>query len=486
MTPLPLTLTQPFAHQAKIIEETRDRRYWGLFMEQGTGKTHVTIATFVHLYRNGLINGVLILAPNGVHDNWIRNEIPIHCPLHNPDDMLTATWHSNKSQRTWDWCANSPDMHKLVVLAANIEAVRVPRFRESIGEFIQKRKFLLIVDESTVIKNPKADQTKAVIKLAEYATYKRILTGTPITQSPLDLWAQCRTLSPDAIPYPSFTAFKHEFAVEQILNFGHRAFRKVVGYQNQDRLAAYLAKFTTRILKKDCLDLPDKLYQIRYVELTDEQKRVYRDLMKQSLAMIDPGMVTVTTAITMILRLQQVTLGYVPSDDGTILKIPHRRIQALGTLLDEMQGKAIIFVRFLEDISQIRQLLSDRGLTVSQWVEYSGSTTQEQRHRAVTRFQEDESCRFFVATNAASRGLTLTAATNVVYYSQGYSLETRLQSEDRAHRIGQDRNVLYTDFIAQGTVDERIIMALREKKELADCVLDKARLAHLLELQETS
>jgi superfamily II DNA or RNA helicase len=214
-----LTKTTSFKHQAEIIERSKDARYFGLFMEQGTGKSHVIIATFTHLFRTGKINGVLILAPNGVHDNWVRNEIPTHCAL-SPDEVILACWHGSDSTRkkrffeyacTADHGLNGPAENKLVILVANIEAVRTTAFSELLAEFIQRNKFLLVVDESTIIKNPKADQTKAVFKIAKNASYSRILTGTPITQSPLDLWAQCRVLSEDALPYPSFTAFKGMF-----------------------------------------------------------------------------------------------------------------------------------------------------------------------------------------------------------------------------------------------------------------------------------
>ncbi len=479
-----LTKTTPFRHQAEIIEATKDKPYFGLFMEQGTGKSHVTIATFTHLYRTGKIDGVLILAPNGVHDNWIRNEIPIHCAVP-PHEISLAVWHGSdgkKKRAIWEWCCSCDSIEvPFVVLAANIEATRTSAFVDYIRTFMLRRRFLLVVDESTVVKNPKADQTRETIKIAKNASYTRILSGTPITQSPLDLWAQCRVLNELALPYPSYTAFKHTFAVEQVLNFGHRSFNKVVGYQNQDLLAKLISPFTVRVLKKDCLDLPDKIYQTRYVELTPEQRRIYRDLTKQCLATLEPGMVTVTTAITMMLRLHQVTLGYVQADDGVMRQIEHNRIKTLMDLLEENTSKAIIFCRFVEDVNQVAQAIGQAG---KEFVVYYGGVGQQDRVCAVDEFQGNPEIRYFIATNAAAKGLTLTAAEQVIYYSQGFSLETRLQSEDRAHRIGQVKNVVYTDFISPGTVDEKVITALRQKKELADGVLDRTKLTEILSLEE--
>lgn len=183
----------------------------------------------------------------------------------------------------------------------------------------------------------------------------------------------------------------------------------------------------------------------------------------------------------MMLRLHQVTLGYVPSDDGTMRNIEHNRIKALIELLEETEGKTIIFCRFLEDVKQVRDAL----LPINQGsVQYHGGVSNDDRVQGVARFQESRDCRFFIATSAAAKGLTLTAAEQVIYYSQGFSLETRLQSEDRAHRIGQKKSVLYTDLVSQGTVDEKVIAALRQKKELADGVLDREQLVKLLALDE--
>lgn len=475
--------TTPYKHQKEVFERSKDAPYFGLFLEQGTGKTLVGIATFTHLFTEGKINGVLITAPNGVHDNWTRIEIPKHCILEPNRDMHIATWHSTdgaKKMKRWDWVANQSPTNSLAVLAANVEAVRTESFWKSIDGFLKERNFMLIVDESTVIKNPKAQQSKNCHFLAESATYTRIMTGTPITQSPLDLWSQCRVLSKEALPYRSWTAFKHEFAIEQVQYMGQRSFNQIVGYKNQDLLAQLIEPFTYRVLKKDCLDLPPKVYQTRFVELTAEQKRVYKDLGAQCLATLGDGkgMVTVTTVITMLLRMHQIVLGYVPNDDPKeMVRIPHNRIRVLLDLLEENPSKAVIFCRFLEDIHQLKE-----ALPAHSFVCYTGEVGAGERTCAIDQFQTNEDTRYFLATSAAARGLTLTAAEQVVYYSQGYSLETRLQSEDRAHRSGQTKTVVYTDLCSAGTVEDAIVQALQAKKELAASVMDKKAVAVMLGL----
>jgi SNF2 family DNA or RNA helicase len=489
-----LTKTTSYAHQLKIIEESKDRNYAGYFMEQGTGKTHVTIAVATHLFLGGKIEAVLVLAPNGVHDNWAINEIPLHCSL--PDSAREVlTWHSSdgvKKRNAFEHGLSTIGPGKLTYILANVEALRTKAFMELMEKYLiqgsifdtpTSTKWMMVIDESTVIKSMKADMTKAAIKLGGHAMYKRILTGTPVTQGPMDLFSQCRFLGKDVLPYNSQTAFKCEFVIEQAVDLGpgRPRFNKIIGYRNQDKLARLLLPFTWRVMKADCLDLPPKIYQTRYVELTPDQKRIYKELVRTSLANLDDSTVTVLNAITLMLRLQQVTLGYVTNDEKVITDIPTNRINVLNDLISEMaaDAKVIIFCRFRADIDKITaDLCKEYGRDC--FTEYHGGIDDDGRSTAVRSFQEKPSVRFFVATKAAARGLTLTAATQVVYYSQDFSLEARLQSEDRAHRIGQKSSVVYTNLVARGTVDEKVIAALMKKQDIANLVLDRSAITQLI------
>lgn len=493
-----LTKTTSYAHQLKIIEESKDRNYAGYFMEQGTGKTHVTIAVGTHLFLAGKIQAILVLAPNGVHDNWAINEIPAHCPL--PEtDRTVLTWHASdgvKKRNAFEYGLGKMGSGQLTYILANVEALRTKAFMELMEKYLIKgsifdtpttTKWMMVIDESTVIKSMKADVTKAAIKLGGHAMYKRILTGTPVTQGPMDLFSQCRFLGKDVLPYNSQTAFKCEFVIEQAVDLGpgRPRFNKIVGYRNQDKLARLLLPFTWRVMKADCLDLPEKIYQTRYVELTPEQRRVYKELVRTSLATVDDGTVTVLHAITLMLRCQQVALGYVTNDDKIITTIPSNRINVLRDLISEMAAnpKVIIFCRFREDVKQVVEALR-LDYPDHKSVQFHGDIDSDIRSEAVRSFQEEPTVRFFVATKAAARGLTLTAASQVVYYSQDFSLEARLQSEDRAHRIGQRSSVVYTNLVARGTVDEKVISALMKKQEIANLVLDRANLTQFLQLDE--
>lgn len=481
-----LTLTTSFKHQVTAINLSKDRPYFALFMEQGTGKSHVIIATWTHLFRQGELDGVLLLAPSGVQHMWERNEIPIHSPL-NHEELQICCWHNGmpkRQQNIWSYHTENHNPKQLLVLCANIEAIRTEPFRKSITKFVNQRKWMFVIDESTTVKNHKSDQAKECFKIAAFAKYTRILTGTPITQSPLDLFSQCRILSRAALPYDSWTTFKAEFANEIQQRFGHRSFAKILNYKNEDKLAQIVGSFSYRVLKADCLDLPPKVYNTRYVELTAEQKRIYNELVTTSLATLaNAEFVLVTTVLALLTRLHQVTMGYVPNEDKELVQIPHNRGPVLRELLEQTPTKAIIFCRFMEDIRQVEKVLLEIGDPHS-YVKYTGEETAENKTNAVDQFQNRPTCRYFLATKAAARGLTLTAAEQVVYYSQDYSLEARLQSEDRAHRSGQTKSVVYTDLVARGTVEEKIIAALQGKKELAASVMGKDAFQQLITLKE--
>lgn len=485
-----LMKTKSYAHQAKIIEESRDKEFAGYFMEQGTGKTHITLRVASHLFTQGKITHVLVLAPNGVHTNWAVNEIPLHCDV----PFRIALWNTSdgKYKRAEFEMNLTHEPGTLNFILANVEAVRTKEFMHLMQKHLlngaefklqEKLPFMIVVDESTIIKNPKADVTKGCTILADHAAYRRILTGTPITQGSLDLFSQCRFLGKSAIPYTSFTAFKYEFAVEEVVNLGpgRPMFTKVVGYRNQDKLAKLLSTFSWRVMKKDCLDLPEKVYQTIYVELTPEQKAAYRSLVKLAMIELEASTVTALSALTVLLRCQQIVLGYVTDDAKNLVAIDSNRIKALSETIAALPTteKCIIFCRFKEDVRRIVETLGPEMC-----VQYHGGVNEESRTENVRLFQESPDRRFFVATSAAARGLTLTAATQVIYYSQDFSLEKRLQSEDRAHRIGQKKTVVYTNLIAKGTVDEKIVQALMQKKNIADMVLDNQTVREFLELRD--
>ena len=334
------------------------------------------------------------------------------------------------------------------------------------------RNGLIAIDESTTIKNHKAKRTKALMKIASAFKYKRLLTGSPVTKSPMDLYSQCEFLRPGLLGYDSYYAFQGRYAVMQRKTMGSHAFQQLVGYRNLDELTFKIDQFSYRVLKQDCLDLPDKIYTVRYVGLTKQQRDMYNSIKQHALVMLDNGeLSTAPAVITQMLRLQQILSGHLKTDDGDTIYFDSKRMDALKEILEEHDGKAIIWSRFRYDIRQITKMLNDtfgQGCAAS----YYGDTSDDERQRAIKDFQNSEHLKFFVGNpSTAGYGLTLTEADLVIYYANDFNLETRAQSEDRAHRIGQKNNVTYVDLISEGTIDERIVKSLQSKIDIGAKVL---------------
>ena len=466
--------TEPFDHQRKALEDSWAAAFYALFMEMGTGKSKVAIDTIGALYKSNKIKAALILAPKGVYDNWVKGEIPTHLP--DDIDRQVVRWVPSSTKK------HQEDMHEIVygegdglkIFVMNIEALSTPRGTKAAYFFLKENPDnIMVVDESTTIKNRKATRTKNVMMLADEAKYRRILTGSPVTKSPMDLYSQCAVLSPKALGFNSYYAFQNRYALVQKRKMGTRAFQEIVGYRRLDELNSKLDRFSNRILKEDCLDLPDKMYIRRDVALTDEQKRVYLQMKKLALAKLENGeLATTASVLTQIMRLQQICCGFLQPDEGEIQVLDNNRLKELLEITDELQGKAIIWASYTHDIQQIASALRDR-FGPEAVATYFGDTPQDERQAIVERFQDKENpLRFFVGQpRTGGYGITLTAANTTVYYSNSYDLEIRLQSEDRAHRIGQRNKVTYIDLVSPETIDEKILIALRGKIDLAGKVL---------------
>ena len=255
------------------------------------------------------------------------------------------------------------------------------------------------------------------------------------------------------------------------MSFNGRTFQKVVGYKNLGELSDKLKPFSHRVLKDDCLDLPKKTFMKRIIQLSPDQHKVYAQMKQLALAEMNGKMITTATALTQLMRLQQITCGHFKADDGTTQEIPNNRTGELIDILHEIEGKVVIWAHWQKDVTLIiKELVKefDHGCCV----DYFGLTPQSERQENIRKFQEDENVRFFVGTpQTGGYGITLTAASNMIYFSNGYDLEKRKQSEARIDRIGQTKPMTYIDILAENTVDERIVKALRKKINIASEVM---------------
>jgi hypothetical protein len=477
--------TTPYEHQRRAFLMSRDLEAFALFMEQGTGKTKVLIDTAAHQWAQGKIDALLVVAPNGVHRNWVDNELPVHMP-----DWVKwkAHWWKAPSSASkthvakWDEAANHDG---LAVLCINVEALSHKATFDYIRGWMRHRRVMMVVDESTRIKEMTSNRTKNVLKMGEYTVSRRIATGTPVAEGPLDLFPQFYFLDQNMLGFPNFQSFKSTFAILQ--NVGDKTFDRwvknpvtgknekkaepiqmVVGYRDVDHLQSLVEPHSFRVLKTDCLDLPEKVYTKWPVELSKEQQRIYNELKTQLWSEVKGQLITAPMVMTKLMRFRQ-TIGGFP--EGVVLD-DQPRIAAMIEWAKSFPKttKAIIWAAFRPELDAIATALREAfpGEGVS---EYHGGIPAEIRANGLKAFQTNPDFRWFVANGqSAGVGLTLTSASQVGYYSNHYSLELRLQSEDRAHRIGQRNPVTYTDFIAPGTIEDKVVQALRDKKNLADTI----------------
>jgi SNF2 family DNA or RNA helicase len=353
----------------------------------------------------------------------------------------------------------------------NVEAFSTQKGVGFAERFLSCHNTLMAIDESTTIKNPDAKRTKNICKLSPYAKYKRILTGSPVTKSPLDLYKQCDFLAPELLDHTSYYTFRTRYAVMKTANFGGRSVQIVVGYRNLDELAEKLKVFSYRVLKDECLDLPPKTFMKRIVKLTLAQEKVYKEMKHLALAEMEGKMMTTATVLTQLMRLHQITCGHFRADDGTIKDINNNRLDELLDVLDEVEGKAVIWAHYQHDVERIIERIR-KEYTFDSAVDYYGLTPSSERQQNIEKFQNDDGCRFFVGTpQTGGYGITLTAASTMIYYSNGYDLEKRQQSEARIDRIGQKFPMTYIDIMAEDTVDERIVKALRKKVNIATQIM---------------
>ena len=462
--------TKPYAHQLKALKKSHNKELFAYFMEMGTGKSKVLIDNVSMLYDKGKINGFLLVAPKGVYKNWFDSEIPTHMVKH--IDKKIVLWQANitKSQQLKLDSLFEPgeDLHILIM---NVDAFSTSKGVEFAAKFLRCHRTMMAIDESTTIKNPDAKRSKHICSLGQYAKYKRILTGSPVTKSPLDLYKQCEFLGEGLLDFTSYYAFRTRYAILKTMNFGSHSAKVPVGYQNLQELSDKIAVFSDRVLKEDCLDLPDYTYQKRIIQLSKEQQKIYDQMKNVALAQMDGKLMTTSTALVQLMRLQQITCGHFKADDGTLKIIKNERVNALMDILEEVEGKAIIWAHWRHDIDSIVKAIEKEypGSVMT----YYGSTSTEDRAKAIKEIQDPESkVRFLVGTpQTGGYGISLTEANVMIYYSNGYDLEKRTQSEARINRIGQKRKMTYIDIICEKTVDERIVKALRKKINIASEVM---------------
>jgi SNF2 family DNA or RNA helicase len=446
----------------------------------GLGKTRITIDTLGLLWLNDYITHALILAPAGVYRNW-EKEFVKHLPDTVRVEMHTWNKMTTKTEKASFAKLISPetggDNGCLKVMLMNVEALSTGKGYDFAKKFLQSHgPGAMVVDESSTIKNRRARRTKNTVNLGRFAAYRRILSGLPTPNSPLDLWAPFEFLSgaqPNLLGYKNYYAFTGRYAIQRTMRLGsQRQFQTIVGYRNLEDLQSRVDNHAARLTKEECLDLPEKIYLTRESVLSPEQRRLYTQLKDEALAELGTLTVAPKNVISRLLRLQQVVCGHVGTDGGETVTVPGNRLKVLMELLEEIPGKVVIWANFRHSVKMIHDEIAKTYGKDSVAMFY-GDTTTAKRVETNTSFQDPKSeLRFLVANpSVAGYGLDLTEASVCVYFSRDFRLDTRLQSEDRLHRIGQTKAVTYIDIVTPNTIDDHVRKALRQKMVLSAKVL---------------
>jgi len=469
--------TEPFTHQAKELAEHGMDKIRAIHWEQGTGKTWLGLATLEKLHAAGEINGAFILAPPGLHTNWVDYEIPDHLSL----PHMAVAYRSNKAKTKKHQAECNALLYtpECPILAMSYPGIKTEAGKKLAKQFLTKRKCLYIADESNRIKTPSAKVTRTVLASGDYAEYKRTLCGTPITNTPFDVYTQFRFLDKSFwanTPYGlgSFQCFKTFFGIwEKGYNGAQdREYDVLVGFKNMEILRKLVKLMSSRVLKDDVLDIPAKLYSYAGFEMTAKQWRLYKEIEDEFMAEIDGELIFTPLAITRLLRLQQIACGYLPTGDENeciMIEKDNPRLKALLEITQDLPHKAIIWARFIKDIDLICEALGDKA------VRWDGSISEDEREANKRAFKTEDvsKVQFMVATpDSMGEGHTLNEAKTSIYYSNSYKMKERHQSECRNHRAGQNDHVRYIDLVADNSKDVDIINALRMKFDNASQVVD--------------
>lgn len=447
----------PTARQAEGVEKAWPHQGYAFFWVMGAGKTLSTIILANLRRAHSLIDQVLVICPTSIKGVWSK-EYERYSAMEQHVHILESG-------------GKDPKYDGFPIMVVGVEALSQGGAFQKAMDFVIAGRTMVVIDESSTIKNHDAGRTERCWEIGQNAQFRLILTGTNVTQGVQDLFAQMYFVDPCIVGELSYYSFRNKYCV-----LGGFEQRKIVGYKDIDLLFNKIRPFCDVIRKKDMKGLPDKNYQIREVKASPDQIRACKELAREMKTRLGDKTVTVQNALEALLRFQQIAGGFDP--DGTPLT-SNPKMAELMNVLEECNDKAIIWARFLPEVAAITTALEKRwpGSTLS----LCGSVDSSLRQPMVDEFQINASKRFFVVNQATgAKGLTLTAATLSVYYSNTFSHEDRSQSEDRNHRIGQEFPVTYVDLITNLKVDKLIHAALATKKDVSNFVNDSLHIDDLL------
>lgn len=475
--------TVPYRHQRDDFYASRDREWFAWLWEMGLGKSKQLCDNVAWLWQEGKIDSVLVVCwPKQLIWTWIKDQFPIHLPEPVLEAANLVPWTPNPKKDEFNRLASLFEPRKngspkLDVLVMNVEALSTDKGVKFAERFLKKHNStMMAIDESTRIKSTTSMASKRAVKLGRLAKYRRIMTGTPAPESPVDVYGQYEFLREGLTGHWSLFTFKQDFCLTEKRfrmdpKKGRTEYPVITGYQNIDRLNRTLLENGSRLLKKECLDLPAKIYKRVYVELTAKQRAAYDELMREAvLELGETDLVTAQMVITKILYLRQITCNLARSDlDKKVYWIDedeNPRFDAVGNLVEGHSGQGLVWGVFVPALQELHRYLKERFPT-KRFGLIHGEIKTDVRQQLVEQLQSGHLDYLVQQTRTGGYGTTLTKATMSVYHDNDWSLETRLQSEDRNHRIGQTESVVYQDVVVRDTVDEMVVQALIRKDTLA-------------------
>ncbi len=438
--------------------------------DPGAGKSKSLTDAMCYLYCENKIDAAIIVAPNElVSEQWPMKQLPndIH------DDIPSKAWiwdktKSKKSQRAYE---DLKEFQGLQVISLNIDALKTKDGSKLVMNFINKHKgrVLFAFDESQYGKNPSSQRHKALDAAMGRCDWRAILTGTLIAKNLVDAWAQFKLLDPRILGYKYMSSFRNEFCELRFNGFAN----EIVGHKNIDKFYKLIEPYSYRISKSELGY--EKLYDTFEFSMSPEQKAVFKTLKEEFIAQLDSGeLMTVSNALSATVRMQQVTCGYLPLEDGSYQIFPNSRLEALKAWLETMEGeKVVIWCRFLHDVKFIKEALGKAC------IDLSGNVTSDERIVNKNRFIKEPDVLYAIGTpDAAGTGTDglQEVCNRAIYYSNSYNSLLRAQSEDRTSRLNGETTSFYTDLVCKGGIDRRILRNLQSKKDLAKLTLDDIRL----------
>lgn len=475
-------MTYPFRlpnykHQQKEWDEHRDDPARALLWQMRTGKTKSVLDLACYLYTEGKIDGVLVFAPNGVHVNWVRRQLPPHMWTTVP--YVAHAWQSSMA-KTPEHAASlerclTAGKDVLPVFTVNSESIIYDKVAALITKFIKKRRIMLVVDESHDFRSPGSKRTKRIRALSKRCVIKRILTGTSVSNSPLAAFSQFEILQPGALGHQRFAEFEHDFAhYIDARTKGGQTYKKLEGYRNLDELQKRMADWASVVLREDVDDMPNLILDERTIVLSEEHRNKYQKFVKEQILELENG--SEAEAIeggVVLIKLQQILSGFVVDTEAQVQDIvADKDNPRLLALLDEVSntaGKVIIWCKYQEDLRRVSRALAEYEPKPIKAVQYHGQIhSQQKRQQAIDAFMTDPDVKCFVGQpKAGGSGLDLSIAEVIIWYSHTFDLIERDQANERATQIG-GKSIIIRDFVVPGTVDEYILATLSSKRSVSD------------------